>query len=57
MSQLKRQIELIEASTKRLVRAMGLEKRDEPWRFIRREAWIHVKLTLRLLWMVRRRKE
>ena len=49
---LERKIELIESSTDRLKRALKLPQGRERRDFLRREAWIHVKRSLGLLWLV-----
>ena len=57
MSNLERKIELLNNSSQRLGRALGLTRDNAFWRYIRQEAWIHFKRSAELLWMVLRRKD
>ena len=54
-------VDLLARSTNRLLRAMRMpkEKRKDPkwWWFMRKEAWIHLKQSLKLIWAIWRRKE
>lgn len=58
MSTLQRQVELIDRSTKRMNRAVAMLGVSPDWRrFLRRETWVHLKLSAKLWWIVWRQKE
>jgi len=50
MPKLDRVIDLIKSSAKRLARAINLPEGPNRKHFLRKEAWIHFKLSSRLLW-------
>ena len=47
---IQRTVELISNSTDRLVRGIALPEGKARTRFLRREAWIHFKRSMGLLW-------
>lgn len=53
---LERKVRLIVRSTIRLAEALDLPRNEDWWWFVRREAWIHLKRSLELWWMVLRHK-
>lgn len=53
-------IELIHRSSERMSEMLDVLREDRDdiwWRVLQREAWIHLKRTLRLLWLVLRRSQ
>ena len=55
---LQRKVELIWNSADRMMEALDLPRRDKMWWwFMHREAWLHLKRSWELWWMVLRRKE
>lgn len=52
-------IELIHRSSKRLMDMLDISSEDRDdvwWQVLRREAWLHLRRTIRLLWLVSRRR-
>lgn len=56
MSNLIRKVDLIGSSSERMKRALLLERNSFFWKFMQKEVFLHLKRTLELWWMVRRRK-
>ena len=55
---LKRKIELIHRSSNRLMTLVDELARGNPWwEVLRREAWLHLRRTVELLWLVLRKKQ
>ena len=54
---LERKVELLHQSSERLMEALKLPRDLTWWRFMRREAWVHLKRSIELWWMVLREKE
>ncbi len=57
---LPQKIELIHRSSKRMTEMLNILSEDRDaiwWRILRREAWLHLRRTLGLLWLVLRRKQ
>jgi hypothetical protein len=54
---LERKVELISNSSDRLQKSLGLSRDRTWWGFMRQEAWIHLKRSWELWWMVLRKKE
>ena len=54
---LKRKVELLHNSSKRMVEAQYLPKNGVWWYFFREETWLHLRRTLELGWLVFRKKE
>lgn len=52
-----RKIELLYRSSHRMMNVIGMKRDEDFWLFLRRELWIHFKLTVSTWWMVFRRKE
>ncbi len=50
-------IELLNRSSQRMMDALKLPWDEKFWWFLRREAWLHLKRSLELWWMVLRKKE
>jgi len=53
---LPRKIELLHHSSERMLKALKWPKDKIWWAFMNREVWIHLKLSLKVLWVVLRRK-
>lgn len=61
MSKVQRHVELMERSTLRLASVLAGLREDrisvpDFWRFLRRESGVHLKLSVKLWWMARRKK-
>jgi hypothetical protein len=54
---IKRSIQLINNSSKRLSDAVDLSRDRSWWSFMRREAWLHLKLSWKLFWQVFAKKD
>ena len=54
---MQRQVELIFKSANRMMGVLELPRDKMWWWFMRREAWIHLKRSWELWWMVLRKKE
>lgn len=53
---IQRTVELISNSTDRLVRSIALPESKARTQFLKREAWVHFKRTVELLWALYRTK-
>lgn len=54
---LERKVELISNSAGRLQSALKLARSPEWWAFMQKEAWLHLRRTLELLWLVLRKRQ
>ncbi len=57
MSKLNRKVELLHKSSERLMRGLSLPRDKNFWWYMRREAWLHLRRSWELLWLVLRKKE
>ncbi len=54
---LRKKIDLIDKSTKRLLQTLEMPRDKIWWGFMRREAWVHLKRSIELWWMTVRKKD